>query len=303
MYVSAKKFNDLIKSIAANILLSGDKKYDYLFPVLRGGAIVAHALSMELDIPILSGSVHPTNIKGKILIVDDIIDSGITRKKYADFDFVALYSRSRVPDFPGAGFTFFGGTADGWVTFWWEKSDDDANDLIVRTLEMIGEDPNREGLKDTPRRVIKSYDHLYGGYKLNPADFMTVFNNEKYDEIILLKDIEFFSTCEHHMLPFFGKAHIAYIPDKDIIGISKLARILEIFSRRLQVQERIGMQVIDSLNKYLAPKAAACILEAKHFCMVSRGVEKQNSMMITSALSGSFKDKPEARQELMRLIG
>lgn len=174
--------------------------------------------------------------------------------------------------------------------------------MIEHIIKTIGDDPEREGLKDTPRRVIASWVHLYSGYKQDPSKIFTTFDTDGYDEIVLLKNCEFYSMCEHHMLPFFGKAHIAYIPSEKVIGISKLARLLEIYTRRLQIQERIGMQVIRDLNKYLKPVGSACILEAQHFCMIARGVQKQNSVMVTSALSGAFKNKAEARQELMRLI-
>jgi GTP cyclohydrolase I len=180
----------------------------------------------------------------------------------------------------------------------------DILDGIKAMIAYIGDDPDREGLIDTPERVIKSWEKLYSGYdyNVNVADLFKTFTNDCYDQMVLLKDIEFYSTCEHHMLPFFGKAHVAYIPGKMIVGISKLARLLEIYTRRLQIQERIGHQVTNALTAYLAPLGAACIIEAKHFCMTARGIQKQNSIMITSSLTGVFLDKPEAREELMRLI-
>lgn len=169
-------------------------------------------------------------------------------------------------------------------------------------LRWIGEDQDREGLLDTPKRIVKMWDEIYGGYKQHPKDILTVFDADGYDQIILLKDIELYSTCEHHMVPFFGKAHIAYIPDQKLIGISKLARLMDIYARRLQIQERIGDQVTDALMEYLKPKGAACIIEACHLCMRMRGVGKQNATMVTSSLRGAFLDKPEARAELMQLI-
>ena len=172
-------------------------------------------------------------------------------------------------------------------------------------LEYLGEDPEREGLSDTPERVAKSYQKLFGGYLLNPEEVLTVFKKDNVipkDQIILLKDIEFYSTCEHHMLPFYGKAHVAYIPRDKIVGISKLARLVDIFSRRLQIQERVGMEVADSLMRLIDPKGSACIIESKHSCMTCRGVEKQNSVMITSSLKGVFLNNNQTRQELMSLI-
>jgi len=172
-------------------------------------------------------------------------------------------------------------------------------------LEYLGEDISREGLKDTPERILKSYDRLFGGYLQNEAELFTTFEEDDvipHNQIILLKDIEFYSTCEHHFLPFVGKAHVAYIPTKKVVGISKLARIVELYSRRLQIQERIGNQVTRSLMKNLDALGAACVIESKHFCMTCRGVEKQNSVMVTSSLRGIFLEKSETRQELMTLI-
>lgn len=178
--------------------------------------------------------------------------------------------------------------------------------MLQNIIYEIGDNPHREGLEKTPKRIIRSWNELYNGYKVADEQIekmMTCFTNEeKYDEIILLKDIEFYSMCEHHMLPFFGKAHIAYIPDDRIVGISKLARLLEIYSRRLQIQERIGKQVVDTLDKFLKPKGSACILEAQHFCMIARGINKQNSIMVTSSLSGRFMESMQTKNELMYLI-
>ena len=175
---------------------------------------------------------------------------------------------------------------------------------IKKQLIHIGEDPTREGLKETPNRIVKSWDELYCGYNQKPEDVMTTFSADGYDQIILLKDIELYSMCEHHMLPFFGKAHVAYIPDpnKKIVGISKLARLVDIYARRLQIQERIGEQVTSALMQYLEPQGAACIIEAVHMCMRMRGVAKQQSTMCTSSLKGAFFTSAGARIELMGLI-
>jgi GTP cyclohydrolase IA len=181
-------------------------------------------------------------------------------------------------------------------------TEEELQELIRTQIKEIGDDPTREGLLDTPKRIIRSWQELYSGYWEKPADLLTVFDAESYDQIVLLKDIEMYSTCEHHMIPFYGKAHIAYIPDKKVIGISKLARLLEIYARRLQIQERIGEQVTEALMTYLKPKGAACIIEARHLCMCARGVGKQNSTMVTSSLKGAFFTSSAARMELMGLI-
>lgn len=173
---------------------------------------------------------------------------------------------------------------------------------IREQLQYLGENPNREGLQKTPERIIRSWNELYSGYGKDPKDILTVFNSDGYDQIVLLKDIELFSMCEHHMLPFFGKAHVAYIPDKQVVGISKLARLVDIYARRLQIQERIGEQVVNALMEYLKPLGAACIIEAVHMCMRMRGVSKQHSTMITSSLKGVFMEDVPARGELLQLI-
>lgn len=174
---------------------------------------------------------------------------------------------------------------------------------IIDIIKAIGDDPTREGLKDTPRRVIESYSELFSGYGKDPKDVLTVFDGEKYDEMIIAKDIEFYSFCEHHMLPFFGKIHIGYIPNGKIIGLSKMPRTVEIFARRLQNQERLTDQIAEALNDLLSPKGVGVVIEAKHLCMMSRGVEKQNSEVITSSLSGLFKKNDKTRGEFLRLIG
>lgn len=180
---------------------------------------------------------------------------------------------------------------------------EDAEKFVKELLEYIGEDPTREGLVDTPRRVIKSYEKLFSGYGQKPADVLTVFGDELYDEMIVVKDVEFYSMCEHHMLPFYGRAHIGYIPDGKIIGLSKMPRLVEIFARRLQNQERMTNQIAQGLFDILKPKGVAVVIEAKHFCMMARGVEKQGSEVTTSSLKGLFKKNLDTRNEFLRHIG
>jgi GTP cyclohydrolase I len=170
-------------------------------------------------------------------------------------------------------------------------------------LEEIGEDPNRVGLLRTPHRVSKAWEFLTKGYS---ADIEQILNGaifeEKYDEMVVVKDIDFFSMCEHHLLPFYGRAHIAYVPNGKIIGLSKIPRIVEVFARRLQVQERMTRQIGDALVKYLDPLGVAVVCEAHHLCMMMRGVEKQNSVTTTSAMLGSFREA-QTRSEFMTIIG
>ena len=175
--------------------------------------------------------------------------------------------------------------------------------IVRQMLEEIGEDPRREGLAFTPRRVARAMAFLTSGYakdiakELNGAIF-----NEKYSEMVIVKDIDFFSMCEHHMLPFFGKAHVAYIPDGKIVGLSKIPRIIEVFSRRLQVQERLTKQIAETLYEALSPMGVGVVIEARHMCMMMRGVEKQNSVATTSSMLGVFREDDKTRQEFLMLI-
>tara|TARA_Y100000768_G_scaffold388370_1_gene383855 strand:+ start:1046 stop:1621 length:576 start_codon:yes stop_codon:yes gene_type:complete len=179
----------------------------------------------------------------------------------------------------------------------------DAEDAVRKLLQYLEIDAEREGLEETPKRVIESFDEIFAGYKQKASEVLaSTFNAEGYDGIVLLRDIEFYSTCEHHLQPFRGRAHVAYIPTDKIVGISKLARIVELHARRLQNQERITKSVVDDIVENLNPLGAGVILEAKHGCMQCRGVSKQNAIMTTSAMRGVFFEKPEARSELMQLI-
>ncbi|RJV01602.1 MAG: GTP cyclohydrolase I FolE [Candidatus Poseidoniales archaeon] len=180
---------------------------------------------------------------------------------------------------------------------------EEAKNAVKTLLEYIEDDSQREGLLDTPERVIKSFEEIYAGYRMDSKEVLSsTFNGEGYDGIVLLRDIEFHSTCEHHLQPFKGRAHVAYIPTERIVGISKLARIVELHARRLQNQERITKGVADDLEQELDPLGAAVIIEAAHGCMQCRGVSKQNAVMTTSAMRGVFFEKTEARTELMQLI-
>lgn len=173
---------------------------------------------------------------------------------------------------------------------------------LIKSLILEIDDPKREGLVDTPKRVAKSFEKLYGGYSKDPSKLIKVFDNEGYDEMIIAKNIDFYSMCEHHILPFFGKVYIGYLPDDKIIGLSKLPRMVEIFSRRLQNQERLTKQIADTLNDLLKPKGVGVVVKATHLCMKARGVEKQNCEITTSAFTGLFRSKLNTRSEFLNLI-
>jgi GTP cyclohydrolase I len=175
--------------------------------------------------------------------------------------------------------------------------------LVYDFLKELGEDPTREGLERTPARVAKAYQYLSSGYGQRVEDILNdALFTEEYDEMVVVKDIDFFSLCEHHLLPFFGRAHIAYMPSRKIVGLSKIPRLVEMFSRRLQVQERLTTQIAHTINDVLQPRGVAVVIEGLHLCMLMRGVEKQNSKAVTSAMLGAFRDRPETRAEFMELI-
>jgi len=175
--------------------------------------------------------------------------------------------------------------------------------LIKDLLSELGEDPGRDGLKRTPERMEKALRWLTRGYGMTAREVIgDALFEEDYSNMVLVRDIEFYSMCEHHMLPFFGTAHVAYIPNGKVVGLSKVARVVDVFARRLQVQERLTDQVADALIDALAPHGVGVVIEAAHFCMMMRGVEKQNSKTVTSALRGTFKDDASTRQEFLRLV-
>jgi GTP cyclohydrolase IA len=286
------------KKIAKKIIEDAwPENHAKIYGIPRGGIPVAYLIFAEIQ------RIKKSEMYAEIVekpedathFVDDIVDSGKTRERFCG-------------QYPGLAFyAVIEEKKDAWYVFPWEmglSGDSSAYDIPLRMLEYLGEDPERDGLKDTPKRVVKAWDELFKGYKSNPAECLgRVFDNEAhYDEMVILRDIEFYSMCEHHILPFFGSVHIAYVPTGKIVGISKLARLVECFSRRLQVQERLTQQIADVLDKTLEPLGVAVMIEARHMCMISRGIQKQNSVMVTTALKGVLKDQA-SRMEFLLLKG
>lgn len=270
-----------------------DKEVIKLYPIPNGGihaveviAIAAARMRQAVEI------VHDPGEAD--VFVDDIQDSGCTAARYLE-------------EYPTKVFVALHNKRDGepWVVFPWEQYErnDGPEDAVRRILQFIGEDPDRDGLKETPKRVLKSYGELFAGYSQSPRDILKTFDNIPADEIVMLDRVEFYSTCEHHMMPFVGTCSVAYLPDGDrVVGLSKLARLVEVFARRLQVQERLTSQITTSLMHHLKPRGAACYIEAKHFCVCSRGVGKQNSVMKTSSLQGLFREDHAVRAEFFSMI-
>ena len=293
-WIDCQLMADVLASRILEHFKEKNKDYISIYGIPRGGIHIAQLLcsykgnSKGVSFRIVD---RPEQASA---FVDDIVDSGATKeywnKQYPEIPFFGLVERTE-------------SNANFWYVFPWETTElNGPEDSIRRILEFIGEDPNREGLIETPKRIIKSYTRLFGGYGKNPEDLMKVFEDGACNEMVVLKNIHFYSTCEHHMLPFFGKAHVAYIPNGKVIGVSKLARLVDMFARRMQIQERIGTQVVEALMKYLNAKGAACIIEAQHMCMTARGVENQTSKLTTSALRGAFLENPQTRMEFLQII-
>ena len=180
----------------------------------------------------------------------------------------------------------------------------EAEDAVRTLISWAGDDPKREGLIETPKRVVKSYEEFYAGYDQDPSEILSkVFEEiEGYDEIVLVKDILLESHCEHHMVPILGKAHVAYLPDKRVVGLSKLARVVDLYAKRLQTQETMTAQIADTINEVLKPKGVAVVIDAEHQCMSSRGVSKKGTSTVTSRMLGAFRDSQKSRMEFMNLI-
>mgnify|MGYP003132128634 CR=1 FL=1 len=278
-------WQDIYKQLQKLVKKLENKKVK-LYGIPRGGQVVAGLLGIYKNITI----VDDTEIHKADVIVDDLYDSGTTYKKwknlYPKAEYLFLYDKREKK------------YKNQWLEFPWENSGDkEVEENVIRLLEYFGEDVTREGLKDTPKRYVKFFKEF-----LNPPKWnCTTFEGEGYDEIIAQTNIPFHSLCEHHIAPFFGHGTIAYIPDKRIVGLSKLARTLETYARRLQNQERITMQVADFLEKELQPKGVAVILDAKHMCMEMRGVRKHDTYTTTSIMRGIFKDDDKARNEIMQI--
>lgn len=284
-------------SHAINAKFTGDRCR--VFGVPRGGIPVAYLLMAHN--PTRYDIVH--DVENADVIVDDVIGTGATRARYCKSKLTA----NNLPFFTLGEYLTPPKADSEWITFPWEITDgghdESATDIVTRLLDYIGEDTKRGGLKETPKRVLKAWKEWTSGYGKDPSDVMKVFEDgaESYDEMVVVKDLPFYSHCEHHLAPFFGTATIAYIPNGRVIGLSKLGRILDIYAKRLQVQERLTSQVANSLRSNLDPKGVGVLIKARHLCMESRGYHQQGFHTITSALKGNFLTEPAVRSEFLAL--
>lgn len=270
--------------------VTGSNGLEKIYGVPRGG--IPAALAVAKYIP---WSTVVDTPEDATLIVDDIYDSGATCERYKHLGkrFDVLFDK-RLPEW-----------SDKWLVMPWEVGDHDqsADDIVTRLLQYIGEDPAREGLRETPQRVLKGWKEWASGYQDDPAALLKCFEDgaENVDELVIVHNIPFISKCEHHLADVIGIAHVGYIPDKRIVGLSKLARLVDCFARRLQVQERATTQIADALMTHLAPLGCGVLVRASHACMSTRGVKIHGSTTTTSAMRGALLDKPAARKEFMDL--
>ena len=253
----------------------------YLYGIPRGGAVVAGLTGRAID-----------DWRVADYIVDDIVDSGKTRQKWSQYGkpFWALVDKQK----EGIGC---------WVRFPWEEENQEADleDTVIRQLEAIGEHPRREGLRETPKRVIKAFFENVEGYKQDTKEILSKVFIQAYDEMVIVQGIEFFSLCEHHLLPFHGKVSVGYIPDGQVVGLSKISRLVQCFAKRLQIQEKMTQEIARSIHQVLKPKGVAVYVEAIHLCMAMRGI-KTSALMKTNCILGVMRT-PEARSEFLRIIG
>lgn len=273
-----------------------DSNFLNVFGVPRGGITPAAIIARILGVPLTS---QPS--PGRTLVIDDLVDKGTTLQKYFDEGFTtdALYYKSHSPQNLAPN----GLLKDGWLVFPWEVgSEIGPESAVERLLQWIGEDPTREGLLDTPKRVTKALREMTEGYREDPKEILGVTFDVAFDQMVTLKDIPFVSLCEHHMLPFEGKASVAYIPNGRVVGLSKLARVVDTFAKRLQVQERLTQEIAQAITDHVGGLGVGVIVKSRHTCMCYRGIKK-DGVMVTSVTTGLMREDPRARMEFLALVG
>lgn len=261
-----------------------------VYGIPTGGAPVAILVAQSLQLPLLE---QP---QPGALIVDDLVDSGVTMNRHMSPGTFhdCLFRKPHSPTYiaPEARLV------DGWVRFPWERDDGDPTDAVIRLLQHLGEDPTRDGLVNTPRRVVAALGELTAGYRADPAQILSTTFDVAHDQMIHVRDITVQSLCEHHMLPFTGTCHVAYIPTDRVVGLSKIPRVVHAFARRLQVQERLTDQIADAIDTHLKPAGVGVSITAQHACMGLRGVREPHATMTTTALRGAFFE-PQVRAEFL----
>lgn len=316
--ISLEKVKEKVSNFAYRLVMRKEKPtFDSIVAISRGGIVpgiflrdflthYANLKGLELKVvdPFVEGALRQF-VNKHVILVDDIYDSGATSKFFVAQ--AMKYKIKMLQFFVVDKRELSAEDKKLWWIFPWEIAQDEVGgrrQATVALLRSLDENPLRDGLRDTPKRVDRMWDELAAGYKQKPEEILKArFAAEEYDEMIVLSDIEFFSTCEHHMLPFYGKVHFGYLPGDSVVGISKIARLVDCFSRRLQIQERMTIEIGKTFERIIKPQGVGVIVEGIHLCMMLRGIKKRNAIMKTSYLSGPFRDLPEAREEFLRLIG
>lgn len=313
-HLTNKDVDVLAKHVADKLKLyfheNGHEEWELkAYAVPRGGIPAAYAVQRHF--PELELVDDPAQASA---FIDDIIDSGITRTAYTNRyetspPFFALVNKLDTMEADTGKFETIGNySSDSWIVFPWEatKEDDSASveDNVVRMLQYIGEDPTREGLLETPKRVVKAWNEWFSGYGKNPADVMKVFKDggESYDDMVIVHNTPIYSFCEHHISPIVGFCTVAYIKDEHIIGLSKIPRLIEMFMRRLQVQERLATDIASALQEHLKPLGVAVSITARHMCMESRGINSTGTETTTLSMKGAFKTDPAKRAEFLLAV-
>lgn len=294
--ITHREVQDAAVNVARKIseyhrVVSPRRNVAFLYGVPRGGVAAAYAVAQALKVFGRDAEVVD-DVSRADYVIDDLIDSGATAARFVEKEFYSLFKRS---DFGGQ-----------WLVFPWEVGDHDASkeDIIVRQLQAIGEDVTRGGLLETPARVVKAWGERFWGYGQDPADVLKVFEDgaERCDQMVVVSNIPIYSKCEHHLEDIFGVVHIGYIPSGKVVGLSKLARVADIFARRCQVQERLTNQIADALDENLSPQGVGVVIEARHMCMESRGVRTPGTTTTTSALRGDMLSDAATRAEFLSLV-
>ncbi len=295
--VTWEELYELAHRLAAKIRKDFAPRFDDVYGVPTGGSVIAVLVAPQLGLP-LASAVGP-----RTLVLDDICDSGRTLGRFPGATTAVLHVRPALvvdmaeTDPP----TIWVEETGDFVVYPYERQNGaGGEEIITRMIERIGDDPNREGLRGTPARVLRAWTELFAGYTMEVP--LTTFE-DPCDEMVICKGISYYSFCEHHMLPFFGQAHIGYLPDKRLLGLSKLSRLVEKFSRRLQVQEKLTVQIAAAVQEATGARGVAVVVEGQHFCMMSRGVKQQDSTLTTSAMLGRLRESAPTRAEFMALIG
>jgi GTP cyclohydrolase I len=269
-------------------------RVDAVYGIPTGGAVVAALVAKRLGVPLKDEPTGPA-----VLVVDDLVDTGKTmaRVRPAGGEFTdALFRKPWSPKnlAPNAR------EVEDWLAFPWEKDDGDPVDAVIRLLQHVGEDPTRDGLLETPRRVTKAWRELTKGYALDAGEILSKTFDVTYDQLVVVRDVPFTSLCEHHILPFTGTATVGYVPGKRVVGLSKLARLVDMYASRLQVQERMTNEIADAMMQHLSPRGVGVMVKASHSCMAARGIRKHGEM-VTSSLHGVIREDSVARAEFLDL--